>query len=411
MKNWAGNITFSAATIERPKSVEAIQEVVQQSTKLRVVGSGHSFNKIADTTGTLVTLADLPRYTSVNAEAKTITVSAGMTYAEILPALSEARLGLAAAASLPHITVAGATATSTHGSGNTNKNLSAAVSALKLILANGELVTLQRGDADFDGAVVNLGALGIVTEVTLDTVPDYDISQSVFTDLPVSTVLENFDAITGSAYSVSMFTRWTGKHVDQLWQKALTSAYNPAQTAFGAKLATKAHHPIPELDGNACTTQGGIAGPWHDRLFHFPATTTPSAGNELQSEFYVDRKNAVEAFEAIHRVQSAISPALLVSEVRTIAADTLWLSGAFGRDTVGFHFTWKPDAAAVSKAVDVIENALSNLEARPHWAKVFNMAPSVVQSRYSKLSDFRRLAERFDPTGKFRNAYISDLLF
>lgn len=411
MKNWAGNITFSAAKIERPKSLEAIQEVVQQSTKLRVVGSGHSFNTIADTTGTLVTLADMPRVTSINAEAKTITVSAGMTYAEILPALSEAGLGLAAVASLPHITVAGATATSTHGSGNTNQNLSAAVAGLKLILANGELVTLQRGDADFDGAVVNLGALGIVTEVTLDTVPAYEVSQSVFTALPVSTALENFDAITGSAYSVSLFTRWTGNHVDQLWQKALTSAHKPAESAFGATLATKPFHPIAELDGSACTGQGGIAGAWHDRLFHFPASTTPSAGNELQSEFYVDRKNAVAAFEAIHRVQDAISPALLVSEIRTMAADTLWMSGAYGRDTVGFHFTWKPDAQAVSKAVDVVENALRDLDARPHWAKVFNMAPSLVQSRYPKLAEFKKLAERFDPDGKFRNLYISDLLF
>lgn len=411
MKNWAGNITFSAAKIERPKSLEAIQEIVQQSTKLRVVGSGHSFNTIADTTGTLVTLADMPRVTSNNAEAKTITVSAGMTYAEILPALSEAGLGLAAVASLPHITVAGATATSTHGSGNANQNLSAAVAGLKLILANGELITLQRGDADFDGAVVNLGALGIVTEVTLDTVPAYDISQSVFTDLPVKTVLENFHAITGSAYSVSLFTRWTGNHVDQLWQKALTSAYKPAESAFGARRATKPLHPIAELDGNACTTQGGIAGAWHDRLFHFPASATPSAGNELQSEFYVDRKNAVTAFEAIHRVQDAISPALLVSEIRTMAADSLWMSGAYGRDTVGFHFTWKPDAAAVLKAIDVVENALGDLEARPHWAKVFNMTPSLVQSRYPKLAEFKKLAERFDPTGKFRNRYISDLLF
>ncbi|MBK1793514.1 FAD-binding protein [Devosia sp. WQ 349] len=411
MRNWAGNITFNAAKIGRPTRVEEIQDIVRRADKLRVVGSGHSFNTIADTDGTLITLADMPRAIRVDPTTKTITTSGGTTYAQILPALAESGLGLATGASLPHITIAGAAATSTHGSGDANQNLSAAVSALTFVRADGEIVKLQRGDADFDGAVVNLGALGVVVDITLDTVPAYDIAQTVFTGLPVSTALAEFDAITSSAYSVSMFTRWNSTNVDQLWQKALSATYTPAQRAFGASLASQALHPIAEFDGTTCTQQGGIAGSWGERIFHFPASATPSAGNELQSEFYVDRKNAVAAFAALYAIQEQFNHTLYVSEIRTMAADTLWMSGAYGRDTVGFHFTWKPDAAAVSTAVDIIEATLAPFEPRPHWAKVFNMAPTVVQSRYPKLAEFKQLANRFDPNGKFRNSYLTKLLF
>lgn len=410
LRNWAGNITFSAAAIARPESVDELSETVRRADKVRVVGSGHSFNRIADTEGTLVSLGQLPRRVDIDADARTVTVDGGATYADIAPALHEAGLALANVASLPNITIAGAVVTATHGSGDRNQNLSAAVAALTFVTADGELVSLRRGDADFDGAVVNLGALGVIAEMTLNVVPSFDVRQTVYLNLPVTTVIGNLDALTSCAYSVSHFTRWQGNAVDQLWVKALASAGEPPADILGALPAAAPCHPIPGMDGSVCTGQFGVPGPWHERLFHFAIGNTASAGAELQSEFFVSRADAPAAIAALHAAQDQFNAALFISEIRSVAADTLWLSSAYDQDTIGFHFTWRPDWDSTIAAVGAVESALEPFNPRPHWAKLFTLPGPQVRSLYPRMSAFQDLVQRMDPSGKFTNAFVADLL-
>jgi alditol oxidase len=324
--------------------------------------------------------------------------------------------GLANLASLPHISIAGACATATHGSGDGNGNLSTAVMAMELVTADGGVVTLSRethGDT-FDGLVVGLGAFGVVTKLTLRIVPTFYIRQLVYENLPFTNLHTHFEDIVSSAYSVSLFTDWQGDCVSQVWRKCLcTSAAEQTtpKTFFGATLAPLDRHPITSHSAENCTAQGGVAGPWPDRLPHFRMDYTPSSGKELQSEYFVPRQHALAALRAIQELRDRITPHLLISEVRTIASDGLWMSPCYNQSCVAIHFTWKQDWPAVREILPLIEEKLAPYEARPHWAKLFTMSPTRIASCYPRIEDFRRLVKSFDPQGKFRNNFVSKCIF
>jgi xylitol oxidase len=410
--NWAGNIAYGAATMHEPSTIAELQTIARHAHKVRALGSRHSFNRIADTDGDLVSVRRLNRIVSLNEKARTVTVEGGITYGELCANLEKSRFAIHNLASLPHIGVVGATATATHGSGNKNGNLSTAVAGLKIVTATGDIVELKRGDADFAGAVVNLGALGIVAEVTLEIQPAFEVRQDLYTELPVSSFIDNFEAISGAAYSVSFFTLWQGDTIQQLWLKNLATAPDaPKGEFFGAKAATRPWHPIASIDPTPCTEQMGVPGPAYLRLPHFRMEFTPSAGAELQSEYFVARRDAVAAFKALHSIQHLIAPVLMVSEIRTMAADDLWMSPNYREDCVAFHFTCKQDWPAVSQVLPRIEAALAPFSVRPHWGKLFTMSAPDIQARYPRLADFQRLVQDFDPTGKFRNAFIEDYIF
>jgi xylitol oxidase len=411
LRNWAGNIEFAASSVARPRSLVDLQDTVRRAGKVRVLGSGHSFNRIADSEDTLVSLAQFERTIRIDPVGQTVAIDGGATYADLAPALHRAGFALRNVASLPNITIAGAVATATHGSGDTNQNLAASVAGVTLVTASGELVSVGRGDPGFEGAVVNLGALGVMSEIILELVPSFAIRQNVYLGLPIAALLENFHSLMSRAYSVSLFTRWQGDILDQIWVKALDGTDEPAKEILGSGAAEGPCHPIPGMDGSVCTGQMGVSGPWHERLFHFAIGNTASAGAELQSEFFVAREHAPAAIAALHAAQDRFSHALMISEIRSVAADALWLSPACGQETIGFHFTWKPDWDTTIAAVEAVEAALSPFNPRPHWAKLFTMPAPQVQSRFPRLGDFRKLAERLDAEGKFRNRYVTDLLF
>ena len=403
--NWAGNVSFASA-LEAPRSVEELQELVAASEKLRVLGTGHSFNRIADSTGTLVSVAELPKVIEVGERG--VTVSAGLRYGEITAALEAQGLALHNLGSLPHISVAGACSTGTHGSGDGNGPLADAVNAITFVDASGELVTLTRGDADFAGSIVSLGALGVTVSLTLDVQPSYLVSQVVYDGLPLDRLGTDFAAVMGSAYSVSAFTDWVDPDV-MVWRKQ--RGHEPIQpTWLGAKVADGPRHPIKAMPADYATQQGGIPGPWHERLPHFRLEFTPSNGDELQSEYFVPRERAAEAFDALRALGNQFAPVIQVSEVRTIAADDLWLSPSQGRDTVALHFTWIQDEAAVRPVVTALEEAIAPLDARPHWGKVFAADATTLRQRYPKVPDFIALAAKYDPAGKFRNPYLDTYL-
>ena len=406
--NWAGNVTFAAERFHRPASRAELQRLVARSTRVRALGTGHSFNRLADTPGDLVSVAGLPRLIEVDTARSAVTLSAGLTYGEAAAALQEAGRALRNLASLPHISVGGACATGTHGSGNGNGSLATAVSAVEMVTADGDLVTVSR-EADpgwFPGAVVALGALGIVTRLTLGTVPAFDVRQYVYEDLPAGQVTEHFDEIVSSAYSVSLFTDWRGPRIRQAWLKRRADAPGagaPGPRWMGGRLADGPRHPVPGMSPASCTGQLGVPGPWHERLPHFRLDFTPSAGDELQSEYLLPRVHATDALAALLPVAGRLAPVVRISEIRTVAADDLWLSPGYQRDSAGFHFTWVKDWAAVAPALALVEERLAPLRARPHWGKLFGARPEVVRGLYPRLDDFRRLMHRHDPAGKFRN--------
>jgi alditol oxidase len=408
--NWAGNIVFAAERVHRPASVDELREVVARAERLRVLGSGHSFNRIADTPADLVTLSGLPRVVEIAADRRTVRVDGGIRYGDLVGRLHEAGVALHNTASLPHISVAGAITTATHGSGERHRNLATAVAAIELVRADGELVTLRRGEPGFAGSVVGLGALGVITSLTLDLVPAFEIRQYVYDDLTRDSLGANLDAVLGGGYSVSLFTNWHSTTVNHVWLKRLADDEMPAGPFFGAVPADGKRGPIPGMDPTNATDQGGVPGPWHARLPHFKLEFTPSSGAELQSEYMVPRSRALEAIDAVASVREIIAPVLQVNEIRTVAADDLWLSMNYQQDSLGLHFTWVADTEAVLPAVRALEDALSDLSPRPHWGKVFTMPAATIRSRYDRFGDFTELTKSYDPTAKFRNAWLDDLL-
>ena len=407
LTNWAGNYTYRAADIHHPRTVEELQELVAGSARIRALGTRHCFNDIADDPAALVALDGLEAAPEIDEQARTVTVTGGTRYGTLAQHLHPAGWAVHNLASLPHISVAGAVATATHGSGDRSQNLAAAVRALELVGPDGALRTVRRGDDDFAGSVVGLGALGVATRVTLDIEPTYDVAQEVHVDLPWSAALEHLDQITGSADSVSLFTDWTGDTIQQVWRKTrVTPEYTLRSDFFGTTPADGPRHPLPGIDPVNCTAQLGEPGPWHDRLPHFRMDFTPSNGDELQSEYLVPRAHAVDALQAMRALSSRIAPLLQVTEVRTVAGDDLWLSTAEGGDRVGLHFTWLPRQAEVEALLPTIEAELAPFDARPHWGKLFADEHRDLARLYPRWADFRSLVARTDPDGKFRNAFL-----
>jgi alditol oxidase len=404
-RNWAGNYTYRAQKLHRPTTIDQVQQIVAKAASVHVLGSRHSFNDIADSSE-LISLENLPADVVVDHQAHTVSLSGGVKYGNLAKTLNEEGVALHTLASLPHISVAGAVATATHGSGVTSGNLATAVAELSLVTSSGEILKASRGDPDFEGLVVGLGALGAVTRITLDVQPAYQVKQRVFEGLSWKALSDHFDQITSCGYSVSIFTRW-GQTNEQVWVKSRTDEPDQVEgDLFGAVAATVDRHPIFELDATSCTPQLGRPGLWSDRLPHFRMDHTPSSGEEIQSEYLLPRRHAIGALEAMRALADRMRPILQVSEIRRVAADRLWMSMSYEQDSVAFHFTWKREPEAVQQIVAQIEDALRPFEARPHWGKVFHADAAAITPLYQRHSDFVRLQERLDPRGAFRNSWL-----
>jgi len=409
--NWAGNLTYGTTNIEYSTSVDVIQQLVKKYDKVKVLGTKHCFNNIADSRDRFISLRDMNKIIALDEKAQTVTVEGGIKYGELAPWLNGKGYALHNLASLPHISVAGAITTATHGSGVKNGNLSSAVTALELIKADGSIVHLSQKDGDhFYAAVVGLGALGIITRVTLKVQPTYMMRQYVYEQLPLTELRKNFDAIMGAGYSVSLFTDWTSDHINEVWVKSKVDANaTPAAPTglFGAKPATKNLHPIITLSAENCTDQMGVPGPWYERLPHFKMGFTPSSGKELQAEYFVPWSHAVDAIFAIQNIGREISPHLFISEIRSIAADDLWLSPCYKQSSVTIHFTLKQETKEVMDLLPLIEKTLEPFHAKPHWGKLFTMTAAKLNSLHPRINDFKKIVKEYDPQGKFRNEFLT----
>jgi len=407
LTTWAGNYAYGAQTVHRPRTVEELQEVVARARHVRALGTRHCFNDVADGPEALVVLDEIPPDVVLDTDARTVTVTGGVRYGALAEHLHAAGWAVHNLASLPHISVAGAVATATHGSGDGSRNLAAAVAGLTLVGPDGTLREVRRGDDDFAGSVVALGALGVAARVTLDVEPTYDVAQEVLEGAPWDVVLRHYDELTASADSVSVFTDWQEPTLRQVWRKTrVTSSYGSAADRFGGTPAESQRHMLPGIDPVNATQQGGVPGPWHERWPHFKLAFTPSNGDELQSEYLVPRRHAAAVFETFRGLGDQVAPLLQVSEIRSVAADDLWLSTAYERDAVAVHFTWVPRQAEVEALLPTIEAALAPFDARPHWGKLFADVDRDLGRLYPRWDDFRALVAREDPDGTFRNDFL-----
>ncbi len=413
--NWAGNYTYSAKNLELANTVEDVRHSIHDHSNLKALGARHSFNGIADSTVEQISLKHFDQI-ELDAKAKTVTVGAGVTYGQLAPYIDSRGFAVHNLASLPHISVVGACATATHGSGNKNGNLSTAVRAMEIVTASGDALTFSReklGDK-FPGTVVGLGALGVVTKITLEVQPTFQMTQMVYENLLFSQLEHHLDDVFASGYSVSIFTDWQNHHATQVWIKRRIDQglhADPTTNFYGATPATRNLHPLAGHSAENCTEQMGIPGPWYERLPHFRMNFTPSSGAELQSEYFVPRDRGYAAIVAVEQLRDQITPHLFISEFRTIAADDLWISPCYQRPSMALHFTWKPEWPAVKGILPLIEEKLAPFGARPHWAKLFTMDPIHLRSRYAKMSDYRAILAQYDPNGKFRNEFISKNIY
>jgi len=416
LRTWAGTHTFTAPQHLDATSIDQVQGTVAQAAaageRVRALGTRHSFNGLADTTGTLIGVTAIDPDPVLDEAARTVTFGAGIRYGALAVWLDERGWALHNMGSLPHISVAGATATATHGSGNSLGVLSTAVRAVEYVAADGSLVTVRQGDPDFAGMVVGLGAFGIVVRITLAVEPSFRVRQDAFHGLPWSTVLGDLEGVTGSAYSVSLFTDWLGDEVQLAVLKTRLTAHDDETPVVGDEFFGATREDGLSIfgrpDDDNTTQAGGVPGPWHQRLPHFRFDGTPSVGDEIQTEYFVDRSVGSDALRAVRALGGQIAPHLHITELRTSAADELWLSGAYQRPMLAIHFTWKPEPEAVHALLPEIEAALAPFDARPHWGKVNLVDPETLARVHPRLADSRALFERLDPTGMFSNDYLEE---
>jgi xylitol oxidase len=413
--NWAGNYTYNTKNLDFANTVEEIKRGIRSHSHLKALGARHSFNGIADSTEEQISLKHFDQI-ELDTKAKTVTVGAGVTYGQLAPYIDSRGCAVHNLASLPHISVVGACATATHGSGSKNGNLSTAVQAMEIVTANGEVATLSRerlGDK-FPGVVVGLGALGVITKITLEVQPTFQMTQTVYENLSFSQLEHHLDDIFAGGYSVSIFTDWQNHRATQVWIKRRVDQSphaDPKADFYGAKPASRNLHPLAGHSAENCTEQMGIAGPWYERLPHFRMNFTPSSGAELQSEYFVPRDKGYAAILAVEQLRDEITPHLFISEFRTIAADDLWVSPCYQQPSMTLHFTWKPEWPAVRRMLPLIEEKLAPFGARPHWAKLFTMPPVRLRSHYARMADYQAILAQYDPNGKFRNEFINTNIY
>ena len=405
--NWAGTYGYLAERIVRVTSLDEARELVTSGARVRPLGTRHSFNDIADGPGALLDLTGLPTEVEIATDRRSATVTAGTRYGVVARELERAGLALHTMGSLPHISVGGATATATHGSGVGIGALSTAVSAVEVLGADGALRIVRRGDPDFDGSVVALGALGITTRLTLDVQPSYRMRQDAYADLSWDAFLAHLPEVFGAAYSVCLFTEWDGRVREVLLKSRVPEGADDVEVPaelFGAQRMP------PREPSDRATPVDGSVGAWCDRLPHFLISGTPSNGSEIQSEHFVPFPRGAEALDAVAALGERIRPHLHTAELRTMAGDPAWLSPTQGQDVLCIAFTWRKHAEAVAALLPDIEAALAPFVQRPHWGKMSSLDADAIEALYPRLPQFRDLVRRSDPNGVFRGPFLDRII-
>lgn len=399
LHNWGGNFNYSTQNIQYPRSVAEVQQIVKNAGKLRVVGSRHSFSKIADSECTMLSTIGLNKIIGINGSIPSVTVQGGLTYTDLLTSLNTAGFALPNLASLAEISVGGAASTNAHGTGVANQALANHIRSMEIVLANGSLLTIGPNDPRLKGMAAGLGAFGVVTQLELKLVPAFNITTYTYVNMPVQNSYENFAALQNMGFGVLLVNMFTAPDA---WNIAIVYARSDANNTamltsnlFGGTLVSQTTQ--PSYLALLSIAQIGLSG---------------VDGNEIQTEYFVPISKAVEAIKAVTAVANStnIFPSLATAFViRTIASDDLWMSEYYGNDTmVAIHFSWQNNVTAVEAVLPQLERAMIPYGARPHWGKMFTMEPEDFLPHYPKVNEFKKLAEQLDPKGKFRNEFLEE---
>ncbi|KAI1700234.1 d-arabinono-1,4-lactone oxidase domain-containing protein [Ditylenchus destructor] len=362
LHNWGNNFRFSTQNIQYPTSVEEVQQIVRNANKLRVVGTRHSFSKIADSPNTMLSTLALKNIIGFDPTVPSITVQAGITYTDLNPFLP-----------------------------NYGPN-----------------------DPELKAIAVGLGAFGVITQVELEVEPTFNLTNYVFVNMPEQDIYDHFDEIENLGYSVQLFTDFSTPGVwDQVWvwvRSDENSNVGNMQNLYGA---TRTHEQVTAIEALPPTylMEQGKEQPWYYGLVDYHLGLSGFDGAEIQSEYFMPYENAIPAIQAVSNFSDLIAPRVYTMLIRTIKGDDLWMSESFNETTVAIHFTWKPNMTAVMEVLPQIEQALLPYGARPHWGKVFAQGPETYLHRYPKLNQWKQLAETLDPTHKFRNKFLEDTVF
>jgi FAD-linked oxidoreductase len=431
-RNWAGNQAMAPAVVERPASTEQVTDVVSRATaagrRVKAIGSGHSFTGIGLTDGVLLDLSRLSGVLAVDRDAHRVTVGAGTTLRRLNADLAALGLGLTNMGDVDRQTAAGAISTGTHGTGRSSGAIATQVVALELVLADGSVVTCSPSSHSglFSAARVALGALGVLTAVTLQAEPAF-LLRAVERPRPLEEVLDGFDDFVAAHDHAEFF--WF-PHTDVALTKANDRVDGPAAPlprpralledevlgngVFGAVCRLGAARPalVPRLNRVAARTMG-------ERTYTAPAPdvfTSPRRVRFREMEYAVPRADLVPVVRELRGLPER--ERLRVSfpvEVRVAPADDVPLSTASGRDTayVAVHVyagEAAPRAGGLDPWLATAERVVDAVGGRPHWGKLHSQDASTLRPRYPGFDAFLALRDRLDPAGAFSNAYLDRVL-
>lgn len=422
--NWAGEQRCSPAVVAAPRDVEELAEIVTASAAagrtVRVAGSGHSFTDAVLTDGTLIDLGGLDRVLDVDTATGRVRVEAGLTLHTASPLLHSHGLAFPNLGDIDTQTIAGATATGTHGTGAKLRNISAALHSVQILRADGTTVELDE-ETDPDGwraARVSIGALGIVTAVTLQLEPSF-VLDLVERPVPIADVLANLDEFADGSDHFEFFAF---AHADVAMTKSSNRSVEPEQPRGKAgawlndvllsnhlydtmcKLGRRVPSTVPAI--HRLATKAGSNNRKIDRSYRVFATPRLVKFNEM--EYAIPREHARAAIGEILDVTKRFGTPMPI-EVRWVAPDDALLSPAGGRETcyIAVHqyegMVWEPYFRACEAVFD-------RYQGRPHWGKRHFQTAETLRTRYPEWDRFAEVRRRFDPTGVFANDYVNRVL-
>lgn len=422
-RNWAGDQACTPADFKRPGGVDEVAEAVGRSREVRVVGAGHSFTDAVLTDGTLLSLERMNRVLDLDRAGGLVRVEAGITLGALSDELWRHGLAFENLGDIDVQSIAGATATGTHGTGAKLRNLSAALHSIELVLADGTTVEVnEESDPDaWRAARVSVGALGVVTAVTLRTVPAFTL-EGVDRGRPLEEVLDTIDELADESEHFEFFTfphsplaltrtnrRVPGPPRPRRPRAAWLEDELLKNGFFGLMCRTGRARPalIPRIN-RLVSRLGGIESRLVDRSYRIFAT--PRSVRFTEMEYAIPRQHAVEAIRAVRAlVEDRGFDVGFPFEVRFVAPDDAFLSPAGGRETcyIASHMFEGMEYEPFMRGVEEIMDGFGG---RPHWGKRHFQTAETLRPRYPEWDRFAAVRERLDPEGRFANEYVRRVL-
>ena len=424
--NWAGNQTCAPFALERPSTeselVHIVKEAAAHDRRVKVVGAGHSFTPIACTDGHLIDLSDYGRVLEHDAAAGTVTVQAGISLSTLCDELDRLGLALENMGDIAYQSIAGATSTATHGTGTAFGNLATQIVGLRLITGDGSVVDCSPSEnADvLDVARVGLGALGVVSTVTLRCPPAFRL-HAIEKPVPVDDVLADFDGFMDSADHVEFYwipqTRWALTKRNRRTDEPIAARGRAKEFlddivlgngGFGlmCRLGRRWPRAIPQLAKRIPTGPSTVEyTDRSDKVF-----TSPRLVRFYEMEYAIPREAVPEALNRVRALVDRMNvPISFPVEVRVVASDDIPLSTAHGRKT-GYIAVHVYRGTPYDQYFQGVEAIMNDYEGRPHWGKMHFQSAETLAPRYPRWGAFQAMRDQLDPERRFTNPYLDRVL-